>query len=167
MFQWIDDMWNDVRHALRAFRKNLGFSAVAILMLALGIGGATVMFTILNGVLFKPLPYPEPDRLVTMQERTEIATALGNLWAFAYPNFLDLQRETKLLDVAALRGDFFGPPVHLAARIVGVAPPASVVVSAEIRERIADVPGLGVVGVGPTALSGFERPVELFRLART
>src|SRR6185436_14170037 len=78
----------------------------------LGIGGATVMFTILNGVLFKPLPYPEPDRLVTMQERTEVATPSGNLWAFAYPNFLDLQRETKLLDVAAWRpggGTMSGP----------------------------------------------------------
>jgi predicted permease len=135
LVQWIDDLWNDLRHAVRAFRKNPGFSAIAILMLALGIGGATVMFTILNGVLFKPLPYPEPDRLVTMQERTEVATSLGNLWAFAYPNFLDLQRETKLLDAAAWRfggGTMSGPgdadyvtSLDVSARffsIVGVTP---------------------------------------------
>jgi class 3 adenylate cyclase len=68
--------------------------------------------------------------------------------------------------VAALRGDFFGPPVHLAARIVGVAPPASVLVTGDVRERVADVPTLALVPVGPTALAGFERPVELFRLER-
>jgi predicted permease len=101
--QWIDDLWQDSRHALRTFRKTPGFAAVAVLMLALGIGGATVMFTILNGVLFKPLQYPEPDRLLTLQERTEVATSFGNLWAFAYPNFLDFNRETELLDAAAWR----------------------------------------------------------------
>jgi predicted permease len=101
--QWIDDMRSDLRHAVRTFQRNPGFTAVAILMLALGIGGATVMFTILNGVLLKPLPYPEPDRLVALQERTTEATRFGNLWAFAYPNYLDLRRETKLLETAAWR----------------------------------------------------------------
>src|SRR5262245_4875563 len=99
--QWIEDFGSDARHAIRTFKKNPGFTAVAILMLALGIGGATVMFTILNGVLFKPLQYPQPDRLVSLQEKTAEATIYGNLWAFAYPNFLDLHRETKLLDAAA------------------------------------------------------------------
>ena len=101
--QWIEDFWNDTRHAVRTFKKNPGFTAVAMLMLALGIGGATVMFTILNGVLFKPLQYPQPDRLVGLQEKTAEATSFGNLWAFAYPNFQDLHRETKLLDAAAWR----------------------------------------------------------------
>ena len=101
--QWIEDFGNDARHAVKTFKKNPGFAAVAMLMLALGIGGATVMFTILNGVLFKPLQYPQPDRLIALQEKTDWATSLGNLWAFAYPNFQDLHRETKLLDAAAWR----------------------------------------------------------------
>ena len=47
------------------------------------------MFTVINGVLLKPLPYAEPDKLVTLQEKTEKATQFGNLWSVAYPNFLD------------------------------------------------------------------------------
>src|SRR5688572_19454731 len=105
LIQWIDDLWIDMRHAARAFQRNPGFAGVAMLMLGLGIGGVTVMFSILYGVLFRPLPYAEPDRLLALQERTEVATALGNLWAFAYPNFLDLNRETKTLDVAAWRNN--------------------------------------------------------------
>jgi predicted permease len=101
--QWIEDFGNDTRHAVKTFKKNPGFAGVAVLMLALGIGGATVMFTILNGVLFKPLQYPQPDRLIALQEKTDWATSIGNLWAFAYPNFQDLHRETKLLDAAAWR----------------------------------------------------------------
>src|SRR5262249_4379707 len=101
--QWIEDFGNDARHAVKNFKKNPGFAAVAVLMLALGIGGATVMFTILNGVLFNPLQYPQHYRLVALKEKTDWATSIGNLWAFSYPNFQDLHRETKLLDAAAWR----------------------------------------------------------------
>src|SRR5216110_961257 len=103
MTQWIDDLWHDLRHALRTFQRNPGFPAVALLMLALGIGAATGRFTILNGVLFKTLRSPEPYHLVALMARTAVATSLGNLWAFSYPNFADLHRETKLLDAAAWR----------------------------------------------------------------
>ena len=103
VIQWLEDLWSDLRHATRTFQRTPGFAGVAMLMLGLGIGGATVMFSILNGVLLKPLGYAEPDRLLTLQERTAEATAFGNLWAFAYPNFLDLNRETKTLEVAAWR----------------------------------------------------------------
>jgi predicted permease len=71
--------------------------------LALGTGATTVMFTLVNGVLLKPLPYPQPDRLLTLQEQTEKATEYGNLWAFAYPNYLDCKRESHSLDMAAWR----------------------------------------------------------------
>jgi predicted permease len=142
MVQWLDDLWNDLRYTAKTFQKNVGFSAVAILMLALGIGGATVMFTILNGVLFKPLPYPEPDRLVTLQEKTEVATSFGNLWAFAYLNFLDLQRETKLLDAAAWRfggGTMSGPGA------------ADYVTSLEVSSRF-----FGVLGISPAVGRAFS-----------
>jgi class 3 adenylate cyclase len=69
--------------------------------------------------------------------------------------------------VAALRGDFFGPPVHLAARIVGVAPPSTVLVSDDVRARIADVmPAVTCTAEPPVALAGFETPVTLHRLER-
>jgi putative ABC transport system permease protein len=101
--RWLEDLLQDIRYALRTLRQRPGFAAVALLTLALGSGATTVMFTVINSVLLKPLPYPEPDRLLTLQERTEKPTQYGNLWAFAYLNFLDCKRESRSLDMAAWR----------------------------------------------------------------
>ena len=65
-----------------------------------------------DGVLLKPLPYREPDRPVALQEQTAQATRWGNLWAFAYPNFVDCRRESRSLALAAWRyngGTITGP----------------------------------------------------------
>jgi predicted permease len=101
--RWLEDLVHDFRFALRMLRKNPGFAAVALLTLALGTGATTVMFTVVNGVLLRPLPYPDPAKLLTLMERTDQANRWGNLWSFTYPNFLDCQRETRSLDMAASR----------------------------------------------------------------
>src|SRR3984885_594923 len=69
--RWLEDLFQDIRFALRMLRKNPGFAAVALLTLALGTGATTVMFTVVNGVLLKPLSYPQPERLVALHGKVQ------------------------------------------------------------------------------------------------
>src|SRR5579864_2993583 len=88
--RWLEDLFQDIRFALRMLRKNPGFAAVALLTLALGSGATTVMFTVVNGVLLKPLSYPQPDRLVALHGKVQ---QFGEPWGFSYPDFLDYQSQ--------------------------------------------------------------------------
>ena len=99
----LGDFLQDLRYAFRTLRRMPGFAVVALLTLALGSGATTVMFTVINGVLLKPLPYAQPDRLVTVQEKTEKATQFGNLWSPAYLNYLDCKSQSHSLAMAAWR----------------------------------------------------------------
>jgi len=103
--RWVEDLAQDLRYALRTLRQRPGFAAVALLTLALGIGATTVMFTLINGVLLKPLHFPDPDRLLTLNEQTKGITDYrwGDLWAYSYPNYLDCKRQSSSLDMAAWR----------------------------------------------------------------
>ncbi len=60
--------WNDIRYSLRALKREPGFAVAAILTVALGVGANTAIFSIVNGVLLRPLPYPAPDRLIALRE---------------------------------------------------------------------------------------------------
>jgi predicted permease len=102
--RWLDDLLQDIRYAFRSLRQRPGFAAVILGTLALGTGATTVMFTVVNGVLLKPLAFPEPERLVRLHEETEKATEYGNRWAFAYLNFLDCRQQSRRLSpIAAWR----------------------------------------------------------------
>ena len=79
----MNGLFLNFRHALRQLRKNLGFAAIAILTLALGIGTSTAMFGVLNAVLLRPIPFPHPDRLVRI-----FSTHAGQILG---PSTLDLR----------------------------------------------------------------------------
>lgn len=64
LVEWFESIWSDVHYALRTFRRMPAFTAVATITLALGIGATTAMFTLVNSILLRPLPYPQSDRLV-------------------------------------------------------------------------------------------------------
>ena len=92
--RWLEDFLRDFQYALRTLRQRPGFAAVTLCTLALGIGATTVMFTVINGVLLKPLSYPEPERLVTLHVQTE---KYGDQWGISYPDFLDYERGSRSL----------------------------------------------------------------------
>jgi len=91
-------MYNDLRYALRLLLKNPGFTALVVLILALGIGANTAIFSLVNAVLLRPLPYPEPDRLVMLWERN-LKEGCKHLVSPA--DFFDLQRNTQSFEYLA------------------------------------------------------------------
>jgi putative ABC transport system permease protein len=95
-------MIQDIRHALRVMWKDAAITAAAIAVLALGIGSTTAIFSLVNGILVRPLPYPEPERLVAVAEYNPSSTEFGDTVAF--PNYQDLRARTRLLqDIGLFR----------------------------------------------------------------
>jgi predicted permease len=91
------DLAQDVRYALRQLRRSPGFTAVTVLTLALGIGANTAIFSVVNGVLLNPLPFPNASRIVSMFE----ATPNFFKGSISYPNFLDWQRDNRSFEAMA------------------------------------------------------------------
>ena len=88
---FLETLIQDLRFALRTLVRNSGFSTVIILTLALGIGANSAIFTLVNGILVKPLPYPEPNRLLMLWETSLRNRILGTV---APANFYDWQQQT-------------------------------------------------------------------------
>lgn len=110
----------DVRYGLRTLARNPGFAAVAVIALALGIGANTAIFSVVNGVMLKPLPYADPDRLMLVSESSPGFSSMS----VAYPNFLDWKEQSRsFTGLAAFRWEDYdltgaGEPEHLGGRLV-------------------------------------------------
>src|ERR1700731_4382424 len=90
--RWLgwDHFWQDIRYALRTLRKSPGFTAIAVLTIALGIGATTAIFGVVDATLLHPLPYPQPELLVTIQN--DFPDAGARDVGMSVPEWQDLQR---------------------------------------------------------------------------
>ncbi len=109
-FHWLETLLQDLSYGLRQLRRNPGFTAVAIITLALGIGANTAVFSVVNAVLLKPLAYHDPDRIVTLSSVSRNSSGYGPVSA---PDFRDWQEQdtafaamaySKYSDTAVLTG---------------------------------------------------------------
>jgi putative ABC transport system permease protein len=123
VWRWwiVEDFIADIRFALRQLRKSPSFTLATVLTLALGMGVNTAVFSVVNAVLLRPLPYPEPERLVSVKSidrRGPVPTDLS------YPTFFDFRSDNKVFDdIVSYRDSQFaltgtGQPLHLRGQIV-------------------------------------------------
>jgi putative ABC transport system permease protein len=101
----LEPLIQDVRYAFRALARRPGFSAVALITLALGIGANSAIFSLVRGVILKPLPYPEPERLVRIRGRSTRTGAAGNL---SRPDFKDFARDNRTFEAMGAMGAGIG-----------------------------------------------------------
>jgi hypothetical protein len=95
---WLERLLQDVRYGIRMLAKDPMYTGIAILTLALGIGANTALFSVINGVLLNPLPFPRPDELVAIHENKPNFTG-GSV---SYPNFLDWQSQNHTFAAMAI-----------------------------------------------------------------
>ncbi len=149
-------IFQDLKFGWRQLAKRPGFMAIAIITLALGIGATTAMFSVVNGVLLKPLPYSNPNRVMILYN----ATQRYSVSTVSYPDFLDWQRMNRsFAELAAYRWDSFNLSVRSGAEVV-----SALMVSADFFKILGIPPMLGRgfsaaddhLGAAPTAVLSYN-----------
>jgi putative ABC transport system permease protein len=142
---WLETFWQDIRYGLRMLRKHPGFSFVAVLTLSLGIGANTAIFSIVNGVLLRPLPYPEPDQLDTLFQQNSSMNRFG----ISVADFQGIEKEYKQAESVAAFS-------HRAVTLTGGERPE------QIKATFATAAFFKTLGVSPargrTFVAGEDRP---------
>ncbi len=142
---------HDVRFALRGFRKNPGFAALAILSLALGIGANTTMFSTVNALLWQDLPVPQPERLVRIFEWRD---SYRNV---SYPNFRDLREQSDVFDGVLLhRLETFGLNTGEESQVL-----TGEIVTANYFQVLGIEPALGRFFTAPESDNATAEPVAV------
>src|SRR6202048_684369 len=90
----METLFRDVRYGIRSLLKRPGFAAIAVLTLALGIGANTAIFSVVNAVLLRPLPYPNADRIMVLSE----SSGPGQDFSVALPDYFDWRTDTKTFE---------------------------------------------------------------------
>ncbi len=99
--RWLEDLWQDLRYGARTQVKNPGFTLIAVITLSLGIGANTAIFSLINAVLLRALPFPQPERIMTIweEDHADVIARQG----FAAGNYSDLKaQQTVFAQIAAL-----------------------------------------------------------------
>lgn len=118
--RWIENLVRDVRYGMAALRRDPGFTFVAVSVLALGIGANTAMFSLVDGILFQPLPFPEPDRMVRLWEAPTPATSNSTTTR----NFSEFKQHSRVFEALSAESlstatvPINGEPVRLNGRYV-------------------------------------------------
>ena len=100
----LDDLGRDLRHTLRGLRRSPGFAATVTLILALGIGANTAMFSIVNGILLRPLPYPDAGEIVTIGESSSLMGSVSGMFLSRSSMLLLQENAESFEQLAAYRG---------------------------------------------------------------
>jgi len=148
-FVWLEQLWQDVRFGLRQLRRNPGFTSVAVITLALGIGANTAVFSLANAAFFRSFPFPHADRLAFLwQDNTRMGETEG---AVSYPNYADWRAQSRTFEDMAF--------IAFGKEFLTGSGPMSVITGPNGPER---VPGalvstnfFSVLGVNPVLGRGF------------
>src|SRR5262245_4178853 len=146
-------LWQDLRYGARMLLKKPGFTLIAVITLALGIGANTAIFSVVNAVLLRPLPYAEPERMVALWESNKQRSVDRN--AISYPNFFDWRAQSKSFERMA---SYYTNNMAL----TGVAAPVnlrSAVVSPDLFATLGVRPQLGRWFVGEEEKPGIRAAI--------